>query len=213
MRPGFTNVFTLITLGLSLNACQSSGQEKEYPCGHSYSDERWAETNNFFYYNKGTYWIYKDSFSGRIDSQIVLDNEFHDFMEKGCQYDEHLRNGSMTIYSSLFDDLVYHKITSTLSNEGASRFVKISNPNGKTVSAFTYSSNNARPSYMLFWGKEININNRYFICSGFGGYYDKNYINAYWAYNIGLVSLIVYDTTAPLKPIEKWQLIREHILR
>ncbi|MBS1683379.1 MAG: hypothetical protein JSS76_01400 [Bacteroidetes bacterium] len=112
---------------------------------------------NKYYFNQGSYWIYRDSISGEIDSQFVLTASRHDHAEVGSMY---TYTGSqcptygdeftMTVRSS-YGGTGYAQ-TYTISNNSECCYCIYSSPTiraqyGKAMYTYTMSGVNADTIY------------------------------------------------------------------
>lgn len=201
-------VFQCMFLFISCDNCKIT------ECNDSNTEERIANvTKNYFYFKKGSWWVYENEISNERDSMFVVIDEFKKFyISEACQCDEKI---FVKTHSSTDDSLRYnteclgdqtisfskYKLHST-NKEFAYRFKEL-NDSSLSLTNQHYGIITLLPEYKGANEVFKNVYRCYYNITRKDFYNDS-----YYAPNVGLIRFAYNDGDSSY-----WNLIKYHVIQ
>lgn len=193
--------FFLLIVIIKLISCQSL-EKNPKPCSKTPVDLRFDLKNNSHFFDKGTYWVYEDIVSGKIDSLVVVESKFFDRVEDGCTSVLTIRSSKVKLFSSYNNGIVTWSYDH-FNRDGPNGQFKIANVNQEEQIYYLWYSGKQTPSKkVFFFGQEYQMKYAYSL--------EQSIPEIWHAHNIGIVNKIIKDSSGI---VEDWQLIRYKIVR
>lgn len=103
MQRAVVNIIFIVILFCS---CQSL-EKNPKPCSKTPVDQRFDLKDNSRFFDPGTYWVYQDTITGKLDSLYVVNSKFFDRQEDFCSSLISIRSTEIELFSTYLNSAVF----------------------------------------------------------------------------------------------------------